>query len=173
MNAYLPAKEEDMAQTTQEKAEPEIGAAVEEFVERMGVIAQADGLPRIAGRLLALLVIYGGPVSFAELSERLQVSRGSISNNTRLLEQLGVIDRVGKPGDRQDYFRLSDDPYRRLLEGVVERMSRARAAVETARKHLPPEWADAQGRLAEFGDFYTAAGENTRRLIEAMRRGAD
>ena len=33
--------------------------AVGEFIERMGVIAQADGLPRIAGRLMGFFVIHG------------------------------------------------------------------------------------------------------------------
>jgi DNA-binding transcriptional regulator GbsR (MarR family) len=72
--------------------------AIEQFIERVGLIAQVDGLPRIAGRIMGLLVIYGGPFSFAEIAKRLQVSRGSISTNRRLLENLGVIERVARPG---------------------------------------------------------------------------
>jgi DNA-binding transcriptional regulator GbsR (MarR family) len=122
---------------------------------------------------MAFLVIHGGPVSFGELAERLQVSRASISNNTRLLEQLGVIERVSKPGDRQDYFRLAEAPYQRLLAGVVERMDRARTAVDKAQRQLPADWSSARERLSELGNFYKAAGENTRHLIDRMRDEAD
>lgn len=142
--------------------------AAQEFIERMGMIAQADGLPRIAGRIMGFLVIDGGPVSFGELSERLRVSRASVSTNTRLLEELGVVERVAMPGDRQDHFRLADAPYHRLMEGVAERLARARDTVETARRDLPDNWTGAQGRLAELGAFYAAAAENTRRLIEGL-----
>ena len=70
----------------------------ENFIERMGMIAQADGLPRIAGRIMGLIILEGGPYSFGELAKRLSVSRGSISTNTRLLENMGVIERTAKPG---------------------------------------------------------------------------
>ena len=144
--------------------------AVAEFIDRMGVIAQADGLPRIAGRLMGFFVIHGGPVSFSELSERLQISRASVSNNTRLLEGLGVIERTSRPGDRQDYFRLAQDPYRRLLEGVVERMARASAAAEKAADEMPADHAGARRRLGELSAFYASAGENTRRLLASLGR---
>ena len=150
--------------TTQDTAEH----TVAEFIERMGVIAQADGLPRIAGRLMGFLVIHGGPVSFGELSERLQISRASVSNNTRLLEGLGVIERTSVPGDRQDYFRLAEAPYHRLLQGVVERMGRASAAAERTARELPEERGGARRRLRELSDFYASAEENTRKLLASM-----
>lgn len=156
------------AQATDEAAAA--NDAVADFIDRMGVIAQADGLPRIAGRLMGFFVIHGGPVSFSELGERLQISRASVSNNTRLLEGLGVIERTGKPGDRQDYFRLAEAPYRRLLEGVVERMARASAAAEKAARDVPADWEGARRRLDELSDFYASAGKNTRDLLAAMAR---
>ena len=92
---------------------------LEKFIEGMGVIAQADGMPRIAGRLIAFMVIEEGPFSFSDLAIKLGVSRASISTNTRLLENMGIIDRVGKSGDRQDYFQLADDPYVKLLHSLT------------------------------------------------------
>ena len=159
-----------MAMHGQVEATETAGDAADEFIDRMGVIAQADGLPRIAGRLMGFFVIHGGPVSFSELSERLQISRASVSNNTRLLEGLGVIERTGRPGDRQDYFRLARDPYRRLLEGVVERMGRASAAAEKAAEEMPADAAGARRRLGELSAFYASAGENTRRLLASLGR---
>jgi DNA-binding transcriptional regulator GbsR (MarR family) len=133
--------------------------AAEEFIERMGVIAEADGLPRIAGRLMALLVLEGGPFSFTVLAERLQVSRGSISTNTRLLEQFGIIERIARPGDRQDYFQIASDPYVRLLRASVERMSKSRELVARTRARLPKQQAGAHKRLKELENFYRATIE--------------
>lgn len=141
--------------------------AEEEFIERMGFIVQAEGLPRIAGRVLALLILEGGPISFAELAERLQVSRASVSTNTRLLEGLGVVERTAKPGDRGDSFRLADRPWRRLLEGGVERLAKVRETVARARDAMPED-APAQGRLKELGDFYAVVEAQTRALLDRL-----
>ena len=75
-----------------------------DFIEKIGVIAQTEGLPRIAGRVLAMLLYDGERVSFGQLAEALQVSRGSVSSSVRMLESQQLIKRVAKAGDRQDYF---------------------------------------------------------------------
>ncbi len=138
---------------------------IEQFVERIGLIAQADGLPRIAGRIMGLLVIHGGPFSFAELAQRLQVSRGSISTNSRLLENLGVIERVARPGDRQDYFQIRSDPYVELLKGSLGRLRKAREAVADTQRKLPDGWADTQTRLADLDAFYKGLIERTEAIV--------
>lgn len=134
-------------------------AVISEFVEQLGLIGEADGLPRISGRILGLLVIYGGPLSFAEIAQRLQISRSSVSTNTRLLEHFGIIERVARPGDRQDYFSLAPDPYYRLMSGVAERKRRARALVDKTKDALPPHWSDARKRLASLSTFYGLVSE--------------
>lgn len=143
--------------------------AAEDFIEGMGLSAQADGLPRIAGRMWGFFIIYGGPISFADLAEKLRVSRGSISTNARILRDLGFIERVTRPGDRQDYYRLADEPYDRLLEGYVERMRKTVDKIEQAQKTLPAEWQQAQQRLAEMYRFYHAGAASTEALISALR----
>lgn len=143
--------------------------AAQSFIESMGLSAQADGLPRIAGRMWGFFIIYGGPCSFAELAEKLQVSRGSISTNARILRDLGFIERVTRPGDRQDYYRLAEEPYDRLLQGYVQRMRKTIAKVEQAQNELPDDWRDAQHRLAEMHHFYQAGADSTESLIKALR----
>lgn len=145
---------------------------IAEFVERMGLITQADGLPRIAGRILGLLLVHGGPFSFADLAKRLQVSRASVSTNTRLLEHLGAIERTNVPGDRQDYFKLRPQPYARMLRGYVERMRRARDTVNETRQALPPDYAGAHGRLHELDAFYEALIESFLTVIENWEASA-
>ena len=137
-----------------------------EFVEQMGLILQAEGLPRIAGHIMGLMIMQEGPFSLSQLAERLSVSRASISTNTRLLEDLEVIVRTAKPGDRQDYFKLSPQPYARMLRGVVRRMRRARDVVESTQDALPEEMADTHGRLEELDAFYEALIESFMDVID-------
>lgn len=143
--------------------------AIEEFVERMGLSAESDGLPRIAGRMWGFFIIYGGPCSFAELAEKLQVSRGSISTNARILRDLGIIERVTRPGDRQDYYQLAENPYDRMLEGYVERMRLSVKNVEKALAALPAGWNNTELRLKEMHRFYDAAVKTTEGLIQELR----
>lgn len=140
--------------------------AAEEFVEQLGLIAQADGLPRIAGRILGYMVIHGGPFSFSELSLELKVSRGSISTNTRLLENLGVIERTTRPGERQDYFKLHTDPYYELMRGLQNRMRKASRIVKETKDKLPSNDRDMQERLADLCDFYQQFVDTTESMTD-------
>lgn len=145
-------------------------AAAEEFIEGMGLTAEADGLPRIAGRMWGLFVIEGGPCSFAELAERLQVSRGSISTNARLLRDFGILERVSRPGDRQDYYRLAENPYGALLHGYADRMRAKQRNAERAISALPLQhMPGVRQRLESMQQFHQSAVEATEALITKLR----
>ena len=140
----------------------------ERFIEQQGLSAQGDGLPRIAGRILGLLIFDGRAYSFGELAVELQVSRGSVSTNARLLEALGAIERVTRPGDRQDYFQLSEDPYSRILDAALERAEKSRRMIEKSRSALPGSGsAGPKRRLREYESFYRVVVDA---LTEARER---
>lgn len=143
---------------------------IEDFIERMGLSVESEGLPRIAGRIWGFFVIFGGPSSFTELAEKLCVSRGSISTNARILRDLGIIERVARPGDRQDYYRLSESPYDRLLEGYAARMQQTVRNTQMALSDLPEGWQETARRLEEMQAFYMAAVQHTESLIETLRQ---
>ncbi len=131
-----------------------------DFIEGMGLILQSDGMPRIAGRLMGLFVLHGGPFSFTDLAERLAISRGSVSTNTRLLEDLGVIERVAIRGERQDYFRLAQDPYIQIVERKRARSIRARETIlrnADSFSNMAPEGVERVGELANFFDVLANA----------------
>ncbi|MBZ0187205.1 MAG: MarR family transcriptional regulator [Candidatus Obscuribacterales bacterium] len=140
----------------------------DEFIERMGLITEAEGMPRIAGRIMGFLVIYGGPFSFSELAERLKVSRSSISTNTRLLQKLGAIERTTSAGDRQDYFKIRPDAYARILEQSVSRMQYACETIDNTKQGLPKDWKDAQNRLSDLFEFYQENINGARKIISLM-----
>ena len=77
-----------------------------DFIEKFCVIAEQDGFPRIAGRIMGFLLLHEGPYTLDELADELQISKTSASTNARLLEQHGIIERVVKAGDRRDFYHL-------------------------------------------------------------------
>lgn len=143
---------------------------INNFIEKMGMIAQGDGMPRISGKILGLLLIENGPFSFSEIAQRLGVSRGSVSTNTRLLENLRVIDRVSKMGERCDYFQLAQDPYAKLLQGVSQRMEKSISVLKETRSALPPSREKSQSRLLDLEHFYTEYLKSTTSLIQKLQK---
>jgi len=140
----------------------------EKFVEQMGLVFEAEGLPRISGKILGLLVIEGGPFSLSDISQVLQVSRGSVSTNTRLLEGIGMVERTSRPGDRQSFYQLAPDPYARLLRGSLQRMAKAHRVVKTAQEDLPKKRKDSQQRLEEFSNFYATFIDGYEKILDTL-----
>lgn len=138
------------------------------FIERMGLMCESDNLPRIAGRLLGLLIVEDGALSLRELADRLQVSRASVSTNARLLTDIGIVDRVTRPGDRQDYYRLTPDPFHRLLSGKAKAFNQAGDLFAEAAESFPPDRDGAKRRVCAFAEFYRAAAQGVTELIERL-----
>ncbi|WP_341214408.1 MarR family transcriptional regulator [uncultured Limimaricola sp.] len=157
---------------TQADMTPEaLDAIRSDFIEKVGLIAQTDGLPRIAGRVMALLIFDGDVVSFGDIADQLQVSRGSISSATRLLEDRGLIKRVGKPGQRQDFFRLADNPYENMLNAVAANLDRARAEIDETLVQLPESTPEIWDRVQAYAQFYEEMGQAVIRSIENLKSG--
>jgi hypothetical protein len=79
---------------------------IERFIEELGMQFELEGgAPRMVGRVLGWLLVCEPPEqSAAELAERLQASKSSISTATRLLLRMGLIERVRVRGERFDRF---------------------------------------------------------------------
>lgn len=104
----------------------------QDLVERMGLFLEREGHPRIAGRVLGYLLVSGEPRSLDDLADALRVSKSSASTDARLLERLGIAERVTMPGDRRDYYRVSGELAPRLVALWGERLRVARDLLEAA-----------------------------------------
>ena len=81
-----------------------------QFLEDFALHMEHHGLPRMAGRILAWLLICDPPEqSMPDLVEVLQASKSSVSTMTRHLIQFGMIERVSLPGERRDFYRAMPD----------------------------------------------------------------
>jgi len=140
-----------------------------DFIETVGVIAQSEGLPRIAGRVLAMLLYDGERVSFGQLADALQVSRGSISSSVRMLESQQLIKRVAKPGDRQDYFQLAENAFANMVDAAATRARRAAADIETALANIPASETAPRQRVTSYAAFYLAMEDGLKATASSLR----
>lgn len=127
------------------------------FVEEVGLLFEAMGVQRMAGRVMGLLLICEPRHrSSAELAEALDASRGAISQATRSLLQMGLIEKVPVPGDRATFFRWREGAWAQHLHAEVARMALFRELMARGMQLLeeagrPPESA---GRLREVHDVF-------------------
>lgn len=92
----------------------------ESFIEQMGMVMEASGLPRMAGRLLGALLVADPPERTAEqLGQELKASRGAISTAAQLLEGAGMVQRLTLPGDRRYHYRTDPSGWAKTMEGLA------------------------------------------------------
>jgi DNA-binding transcriptional regulator GbsR (MarR family) len=136
-----------------------------DFVARMGLVAQAENMPRSAGRVFALLVYDGGAVALGALAEMLKISRASVSTSVRLLEERGLVRRVSRFGERQDFFEVAPNAFGALLTASAARVAAARAEVAATLVELPDGADGPRERLKEYQSVYEAIDEGLRIAI--------
>lgn len=137
-----------------------------QFIEQYGILAERDGLSRTAGRMFALMLVEPRPLSFSDLAQRLQVSRGSVSTNTRLLETLGAIERIAKPGDRQDYFQMLPNPWIGLLKRHLESQAKRRRLAQILLDDDHQLTKEQRKRINALIGYSDAAAASAQGLIE-------
>jgi DNA-binding transcriptional regulator GbsR (MarR family) len=101
------------------------------FVEEVGLMFEMVGLPRMAGRIFGWLLISDPPQqSSGELADMLQASKGSISSMTRLLIQIGLIERISLRGQRQDYFHIKPHAWAHMTKQRIAQITAFRQLAE-------------------------------------------
>src|SRR5687767_13257933 len=114
--------------------ERRLTAAAERYVERMGLLYESQGLPRIAGRMLGFLALQAEPAALDDIAGALAVSKASVSNDARLLERLGLVERASRPGDRRDYYAIAPDLPARVVAHKLVELERLHDAMTEARE---------------------------------------
>jgi len=144
--------------------------AIEEFVERMGLMLETEGLSRIAGRLVGFLMVHPEAYSLDELAEQLKVSKASISTNARHLEEHRVLERTSNPGDRRDYYRMKPDVWQGMLRTAQNRWDAMRELFTTTAAALPDDLEVAKARLIEAEQVHLLMIDGVERMLERWSR---
>src|SRR3954468_9577905 len=129
--------------------------ALREIVEQLGRLLAEWGLPRMAARVLFVLMTADEPfLTAGELAERLGVSPAAISGAVRYLTQIHMVARDVVAGSRRDRYRLVDDSW---YEVTLEKMTLITTLADIARAGVNAaggEETPAGARLAGMRDFY-------------------
>lgn len=124
------------------------------LIEDIAAAYEANGLPRVAGRIFAWLLVSDAEAHTAdELREALGAAKSSISTMIRLLERLGLVERTRAPGERSDRFRVRPGAVAEVLRAKLAGFSRFRALAQEGLS-LKRAGSPARRRLREIDEIY-------------------
>jgi len=114
--APLPAQEADSPATADIRELTELEHGVIDIFVRLADIL---GVPKSVGEIYGLLFASARPLAFQEISDRLEMSKGSASQGLRVLRNVGAIKLTYVAGDRRDHF-VPETELRALLTGFLK-----------------------------------------------------
>lgn len=115
----------------------------------------ASGGGRVAGKMLGwLMVCDPAHQSSNDLAEALQTSTGSVSTQSRVLESIGLVERVTFPGDRQTYYQLIPHVWPEIMWAEKARLEQLSAVARSAARILPADRPDRVTDLDRVAQFF-------------------
>ncbi len=147
------------------------GAEEKRFAEEVGLVMEQIGLPRMAGRVLGWMLVSDAPYHTLDgIAEALEASKGSISTMTRLLMQLGLMERVALPGQRRDRFRFKPGNCGALMLGRMNWVTVFRQTLERGLALIGEGDAPNRESLQELRDLYAFVEREFPALYERWQR---
>lgn len=141
------------------------------FVEDTGLFFEQMGMPRMAGRILGVLLIAVPPTqSINDLVEKLRASKSSISITARFLVERGLIERVAGPAPRQDYYRFKPGGWITYLRDWLGLMSSLHEITERGLALLENEPESNKQRLVEAHALFSMLEEQFPMILEKLKQ---
>jgi DNA-binding transcriptional regulator GbsR (MarR family) len=138
----------------------------QQFVDRWSAILALEGLPPVAGRLWAwLLVCEPEDQTVEEIAEAIGASRGAISGAVRMLEPSGLIIRSKRRGERREYWRTSPDAMVHSLQAKERQTRPSLSALDSVIAALSDRPEPSLARLRETQRLYAMLLDMFPRLI--------
>lgn len=142
-----------------------------QLVEDMGLVLQEAAIPRMAGRIYGWLLICHPPHQCAaELAQVLGGSKGSISTMTRLLIQMGLIERVALPGERSAYYHIKPGCWSEMLRKQMTLVSTVRQLSERGLALMKSQKPQVRLRLQEMHNIHAFFEREFPALLERWER---
>ena len=124
---------------------------------------------RIVGQMLVYLYLWDGDCSLDQIGEELGLSKAAVSIAARQLENLGLIRRTWKQGDRRKYYRTVENIGVALRQGLL---SLVRNKMEALAGELDSAYATIEAGTQGEGDaelrFLTARVRRAKVLRDRM-----
>jgi DNA-binding transcriptional regulator GbsR (MarR family) len=139
------------------------------FIEDISLYFEQMGLPRMAGRVLGVLLICDPPEqSLNDLCEVLQASKSALSTNTRLLTEMGLIDRVPSSKPREVAFRFKPGGWVVFMRMRLRLMASLHQIAEQGLELLKDDPPELLERLQEAHDMFSQIEEELPALLRRI-----
>ncbi len=145
-----------------------------QFVEDMGLRYEEFGLPPMAGRIIGWLLVSDSPSqTAAELAAVLGASPGSISTNTRILMQMGIVERIAMPERRGHFYQIRAGAWAELVRAKLDHIQKVRRLAEQGLETFRTESDQVRERLRDLHDFYAFVERELPTLLESWESRHD
>ncbi len=139
------------------------------FVEDIGLFFEQMGLPRMAGRILGVLLISDPPAqSITEICEKLQASKSSISIMARLLVERGLIEQVASSVPRRDFYRFKPGGWIVYMRQWLGLISALHEITERGISLMDSKPVELRGRLQEAHDMFSYVEQEFPALLDQL-----
>jgi DNA-binding transcriptional regulator GbsR (MarR family) len=142
------------------------------FIEKMGLYFDKYGVPRLAGRIIGLMMLTDKPLNTDDIMAILGASRTAISTNLKLGLANGYIEPTlrREPGDRRDYYQFSSDGFQYGMKLALLRLQEFIQITDEAFNHINPENKEGRKHLLEMRMFYDFVEEWTTSLDQEWQK---
>ena len=137
----------------------EEGSVEDQVFSIFSELASTLGYSPIHGKIIGALLVAGKPISLQELSARVRYSAGMVSLSLDLLEVLGVVKKVKKPGDRKLYVQMEGDLLEALKKAVIIKVKKG---IDESLRGLGAR----KGAMEELGPAERKAAARTIAVLE-------
>ena len=139
------------------------------FIEDISLYFEQMGLPRMAGRVLGVLLISDPPEqSLTDLCEVLQTSKSALSTTTRLLTEMGLIERVPSSKPREVAFGFKPGGWVTFMRMRLRLMASLHQIAERGLELLKDEPPALRARLQEAHDMFSLIEEQLPALLRRI-----
>jgi DNA-binding transcriptional regulator GbsR (MarR family) len=141
------------------------------FIEDIGLFFEQMGMPRMAARILGVLLIADPPAqSITDIAAMLMASKSSVSTMARLLVEDGLIERVAAPVPRRDYYRFKPGGWILYMRRWLGLMSELHRITERGLLLLADKPPELQQRLQEAHDLFSLVEERFPAIIKSLEK---
>lgn len=124
------------------------------MIEVGGRTSQDLGMGRIVGQMLVYLYFTDGQCSLDQIGEGLELSKASVSVAARQLENMGLLRRSWKKGDRKYYFRTAENFETALQQGLMTFLFQKIQAVGLELNHVNDLMENEAGKIDGDSDIH-------------------
>lgn len=94
-----------------------------EFIGMYQQMCVMQGMDQLLGSIIGIIYIEPKPVAMEDIAKKTGYSLASISNNVKMLEQIGIISKTHKPGTKKIYLSMDKDISKMMIEMLMKHLA--------------------------------------------------